>query len=273
MRRYFLSVATACALAITSGQITGLAWRQFRQFQSANNQTFNVDGVERAAIIYPNTKPAPKAGAPLVLGFHGHGGTSGFAARRWSLHTLWPEAVVVYLQGLPTSTSLDPEGGKAGWQIAPGGQNDRDVRFVDAVIEQMQKRYKIDPDRIYAVGHSNGARFANVLWKMRGEKFAAFCSASAQGGLMVRDAIPRSLFAIAGENDRIVPYAGQTRSMEVVRRVLKTDPSKAVKRGYATIEPGIDGTELITYFHPGGHEFPQDALPMVVEFFKRHPKK
>jgi hypothetical protein len=52
--------------------------------------------------------------------------------------------------------------------------------------------------------------------------------------------------------------------------VLKTDSSKAVTKGYAKIEPGINGTELVTYLHPGGHEFPQEALPLVVEFFKRH---
>jgi len=269
MKYLILSIAAACLLAIS-----GAAPRQFRVWRSeAINQSFNVDGVERTTIIYPNTKPAPKAGSPLVLGFHGHGGRAEFVARRWSLHTLWPEAVVIYLQGLPTATPRDPEGGRPGWQIAPGGQNDRDVRFVDAVIEQARKQYKIDQDRIYAIGHSNGARFANVLWKTRGDKFAAFCSAAAQGGLMIRDAAPRSIFAIAGENDQIVRYDGQVRSIEVYRGVLKIDSSKAVTNGYAKIEPGINGTELVTYLHPGGHEFPQDALPLVVEFFKRHSRK
>jgi len=112
-----------------------------------------------------------------------------------------------------------------------------------------------------------------MLWKTRGEKFAAFCSASAQGGLMIRDAKPRSIFAIAGENDRIVRYDGQVRRIEVYRSVLKTDSSKVETRGYAKIEPGINGTELVTYLHPGGHEFPQDAFPLVVEFFKRHSRK
>lgn len=274
MKHLILSIATLCLLAIAGSSLSDAASRQFRASQSeAINQSFNVDGVERTAIIYPNTKPAPKMGAPLVLGFHGHGGRAEFVARRWKLHTLWPEAVVIYLQGLPTATARDPEGARPGWQIAPGGQNDRDVRFVDAVIEQAKKQYKIDPNHIYAIGHSNGARFANVLWKTRGEQFAAFCSAAAQGGLMIRDATPRSIFAIAGENDRIVQYDGQLRSIEVYRRVLQTDASKAVTKGYTKIEPGIKGTELVTYLHPGGHEFPQDALPLVVEFFKRHSRK
>jgi polyhydroxybutyrate depolymerase len=272
--KLFISIAALCALTASGIWLSGAASRQPRSSQAQPiNQTINVDGVERKALVYSNSAPAPKTGAPLVLGFHGHGGRAEFVARRWNLHALWPEAVVVYLQGLPTATSRDPEGARPGWQIAPGGQNDRDVRFTEAVIEQMQKRHQIDPNRVYAIGHSNGARFVNVLWKMRGEKFAAFCSAAAQGGLMIRDATPRSIFAIAGENDRIVRYDGQVRSIEVYRRVLKTDPSKAVTKGYAKTEPGINGTELVTYLHPGGHEFPQDALPLVVEFFKRHQNR
>jgi polyhydroxybutyrate depolymerase len=90
---------------------------------------------------------------------------------------------------------------------------------------------------------------------------------------MIRDAAPRSIFAIAGGNDPIVRYDGQARSIEVYRRVLKTDSSKAVTKGYAKIEPGINGTELVSYLHPGGHEFPPDALPLVIEFFKRHKNK
>lgn len=274
MRYFALSVAALCLMAFAGSGFFNPALNQSRLSEPEPvNQSFNVDGVERSAIIYPNTKPASKTGAPLVLGFHGHGGKAQFVARRWGLSALWPEAVVVYLQGLPTATTRDPEGARAGWQIVPGGQNDRDVRFADVVIEQMQKQFKIDPNRIYAIGHSNGARFATVLWKTRGEKFAAFCAASAQGGLMIRGATPRSIFAIAGENDPIVRYDGQVRGIEVYRQVLKTDPSKAVTKGYAKSEPGVNGTELVTYLHPGGHEFPQEALPLVVEFFKRHTNR
>jgi fermentation-respiration switch protein FrsA (DUF1100 family) len=110
----------------------------------------------------------------------------------------------------------------------------------------------------------------NVLWKMRGEKFAAFCSASAQGGLLLRDVVPRSIFMIAGEKDPLVPYRGQVMSVDLVRSRLHTDASKAVTKGYARYEQGINGTELATYLHPEGHEFPPAALPLVVEFFRRH---
>lgn len=161
-------------------------------------QSFTVAGQTREALVFGKNA---NAAAPLVLCFHGHGGRAQNAARRWAIHTLWPEAVLVYLQGLPGVVGItDKEGKLPGWQKNPGEQSDRDVQFVDAVVAQMGKQYKIDDRRLYAIGHSNGARFVNVLWKVHGEKFAALCSAAAQGGLLIRDAVPRTLFALAASS-------------------------------------------------------------------------
>ena len=252
---------------------SGVAMRRARQnakLEGGTLRTFTVAGQTREALVFGKKS---NAAAPLVLCFHGHGGRAQQAARRWDIHTLWPEAIVVYLQGLPGVAGItDQEGKLPGWQKNPGEQADRDVQFADAVIVAMRQQYKIDDRRLYAVGHSNGARFVNVLWKMRGEKFAAFASAAAQGGLMIRDAVPRSLFALAGERDPLVPYEGQLRSLEIARQVLKTDENKAITKGYLRIVPGLQGTELATYLHPGGHEFSPSAIPIIVEFFKRHVK-
>ncbi|MBI3468052.1 MAG: HEAT repeat domain-containing protein, partial [Planctomycetes bacterium] len=75
---------------------------------------------------------------------------------------------------------------------------------------------------------------------------------------------------IAGEKDPLVPFESQVRSVELARKLLQTDPSKATSHGHAQLEPGANGTELATYLHPGGHEWPTDATPLVVKFFQRH---
>jgi polyhydroxybutyrate depolymerase len=237
-------------------------------------QTFKVDGVRRQAVVYVSAKPAPASGAPLVFVFHGRGGKAERAAARFKLHEHWPEAVVVYMQGLPGAGGInDRAGNQPGWQSLPGDQGDRDVKFFDAGLAQIQKQYKTDPNRVYLLGHSNGARFANVLWQMRGDKLAALCSASAQGGRIIRDCKPKSIFMIIGEKDIIVPFNGQRRSIDLVRQVLKTDESKGKTAGLARTEIGKDNTELVIYIHPGGHEFPDAAIPLVVRFFQRHQRK
>lgn len=246
----------------------------FTRDAKAVNASFMIEGVERNAIIFPSSKGNSSSGAPLVFVFHGHGGNARNAAQKFRIHELWPEAVVAYMQGLTGIPGItDPEGKKTGWQKDPGQANDRDLKFVDVALDQILRQYKVDPSQVYALGHSNGGRFTNVIWHERGEKFAAFCSASGQGGTLIPTNIPKSILIIAGENDPLVSYEGQLMSVEAARRLLKTDPSKAVKQGFAAIEPGTNGLELGTYLHPGGHEFPKKALPLAVMFFQRHSNR
>jgi polyhydroxybutyrate depolymerase len=238
------------------------------------SETFTIDGVERRAIVYPGAKPSTRSGAPVVFVFHGHGGTAQNVARRLRIHELWPEAVVIYPQGIPGVVGIrDPEATQNGWQKSPGELGDRDVKFFDAALERMQKKYKVDPDRVYVLGHSNGGRFANVLWNSRGDRLAALCSAAGPGGGLIENAPPKSVFIIAGEKDLIVPFQTQQLSLELARRHLKTDQSKAKVNGFERTEPGEKGTELVSYVHPGGHELPVEALPAVIRFFQRHVRQ
>src|SRR5712691_11551343 len=143
---------------------------------------WTVDGVAREALTYapPQAKSEP---TPIVFAFHGHGGTMQQAARSFGFHTHWPEAIVVYMQGLNTPGQLtDPEGKKPGWQKTIGDQDDRDLKFFDAVLESLKRDYKVNEKRIYATGHSNGGGFTYLLWAARGDSFAAFAPSAAVGG-------------------------------------------------------------------------------------------
>jgi polyhydroxybutyrate depolymerase len=261
---------TAAPVAIVGGLVSALT---AFSLGAAHTESFVIAGVERQAIVFENSKPMGTAGAPVVFVFHGHGGNAQNAARRFSIHELWPEAVVVYMQGIPGVQGItDPEGTRNGWQKNPGELGDRDLKFFDAALELAQKKYKADPNRVYVLGHSNGGRFVNLLWKMRGDKIAALCSAAGPGGRLIESSMPKSVFIIAGEKDALVPFQTQQYSIELARKLLKADASKAKIEGLLRTEPGVSGTELVTYIHPGGHQFPTDALPSVISFFKRHTR-
>lgn len=235
-------------------------------------RNFDVDGLERSAIIHEGA--AKKQKSPVLFVFHGHGGNARYAERRLNFHDGWKDALIVYMQGIPSSGGiLDKEGKFNGWQINPGDYKDRDVKFFDEALRQLKKDYKIDENRIYAVGHSNGARFVNVLWSERSAEFAAFCAVSAQGGLMIKDAPPKSMWMSMGEKDRIVPFRGQKLSVEVVQKVLKVDETKGIKDGDITTYKGTNNTELVVEIRDAGHEFPADSIPKMIEFFKRNVKK
>ena len=138
-----------------------------------------VEGRSREAIVYKPDKVGTQA--PLVLVFHGHGGTAQRAARSLHVHEAWPEACTVYLQGIPTPGRLtDPEGKRNGWQHAAGEHEDRDLKFVDLLLQKLKERYPIDDRKVFAMGHSNGGGFTYHLWRERADRFAGIAPSAAE---------------------------------------------------------------------------------------------
>ena len=162
---------------------------------SLTSMEWNIDGTTRRALVH---LPATTNGAPIIFAFHGHGGTMNFAARRFRLHELWPEAVVVYPQGLPTKTPRDLEGTRAGWLMLPG-PNNKDLKFFDAMLETARRDWHINTNRVYVTGHSNGGGFTYLLWGTRGDSLAAVAPVAAGGAQLLRQAKPCPVLHIAGK--------------------------------------------------------------------------
>ncbi len=135
--------------------------------------TWTVDGVEREAVVFAPTAESPRGRHPLILAFHGHGGNM-TGTSRWGLQNRWPQAIVVYPQGLDTPSGLDPKGRKPGWQRLAGDQGNRDLKFTDAMLATLRQKFKVDDRRVFATGFSNGAFFTLLLWIERRDTFAAF---------------------------------------------------------------------------------------------------
>lgn len=239
---------------------------------------WTVDGVVRRALLHVPAG-AKLAGTPVVFAFHGHGGSMQNASRSFAMHKEWPEALVVYLQGLPTVGALtDPAGKLPGWQRAPGDSGDRDLKFFDVVLAALSQEYKVDVKRVFAMGHSNGGGFTYLLWAMRGEKFAAVApSAAAPGLAWFRDLKPKPAVHVAGTQDELVKYAWQERTMTAVRRLDGCEPTGTpwAKSGpiTATLYPSKNDTPFVSLIFPGPHEYPKEATALIVRFFKEHPGK
>lgn len=236
--------------------------------------TWTIDGLERQALVYlPNTgndKPAP-----VVFGFHGHGGSMRNADRSFGLQKHWPEAIVVYMQGVPTPGALtDPEGKRNGWQSDIGNQGDRDLKFFDAVLKTLREKYKVDDSRIYSTGHSNGGGFTYLLWSARGDVFAAIapCAASSRTFFKQRpDPIP--VLHIAGTNDALVKYSWQELIMQAVRKHNGCSDEGREWAKDCMLYPSDKATPVVTMIHSGTHKYPAVAPPLIVKFFKEHQRQ
>jgi polyhydroxybutyrate depolymerase len=251
--KFGLSVAAAALLV-----------HSVRAADNAEMMTWKVDGQTRRAIVYPPS--AISAGkAPLVLSFHGRGDNiQNFQFT--NMHLAWPEAIVVYFQGLPT------RGGLFGWQTEKGQDDDRDLRLVDVALASLRDRFKVDEARIYSTGFSNGAGFTYLLWAERPALFAAFAPVAGRLRPSVQPREPKPVFHVAGTADETVPFASQQEAIDTARRVDgATGAGTACGKGCTTYRsPG--GPPVMTWIHAGGHEYPSDTSARIANFFRDHPR-
>ena len=234
-------------------------------------RTWMIDGQERMALVHI---PAAAAASPcpLVFAFHGHGGSARNASTSFRIHALWPEAIVVYMEGLPTPGALtDPEGKRNGWQSREGLQGDRDLKFFDSVLASLKKDYSVDDRRIYAMGHSNGGGFTYLLWKSRPDVFAAFAPSGAFT-LQASSLKPKPVMHIAGKNDELVKFPMQERTIEAVRRTDGCDENGQPWAPDCTLYASKTGTPVVTMIYDGGHRYPAEAPPLIVRFFKEQAR-
>jgi polyhydroxybutyrate depolymerase len=249
---------------------------------------WTVDGVVREALVYVPPQARTNL-TPIVFAFHGHGGSMRNAERSFSHHTLWPEAIAVYMQGLNTPGRLtDPEGRKPGWQHAAGDHGDHDLKFFDAVLASLERDYHVDGKRVYATGHSNGGAFTYLLWAARGARFAAFapsaCTASPlislsssteeRAGVRSRKPVPKPFLHVAGENDALVKFAWQQQMINALRKLNQCGEGQPWENeNGCTVYPSPLGAPVVTFIHPGTHQFPAAAPAIIVKFFKQHSQR
>ena len=258
-------------VAVAAGLLAFVAWDS-SPAASLVRQEWQVGGVTREALVYaPDTAKTDLA--PVVFAFHGHGGSMHNAARTFSYHTRWPEAIVVYMQGLKTPGRLtDPEGRLPGWQKDFRDQDDRDLKFFDEVLTSLKQKYKVDQRRIYATGHSNGGAFTFLLWAARGDDLAAVAPcAAAAGPNLLRKFNPKPVFQLAGESDPLVKFTWQKATLDAVLKLNQCGEGKPGKP-HCTLYESKVGAPVLAYIHQGGHTFPTEAAGLIIEFFAQHPR-
>jgi len=134
-----------------------------------------VRGQERLVLSHAPNGPAPEP-RDLVIAFHGRTNDAARARRYFRLDGALPEAVIVYPRALPAGS------GTFAWSD-PGDPSDalRDFELVEAIIAAVGQARCIDLQRVFVVGHSLGAYFANDVACALADRVRAV--ASVAGGL------------------------------------------------------------------------------------------
>lgn len=173
---------------------------------SSSLHSIEVGGQTRQyVLVEPHVVDGGKK-LPLVLAFHGDGGQAG------SFHDAWrfeeasgADAFVAYPNGLGYTWDNDSV------------LDNRDVKFVEALVNELAERLPIDRMRVFAAGYSSGGFLSNVVACQKPGLFRAI--ASNAGGAPYQQALvwpngytrcpgqkPIAMLALHGERDYSVTF-------------------------------------------------------------------
>jgi polyhydroxybutyrate depolymerase len=232
---------------------------------------------------------------PVVLIFHGHGGSAaGMEGTGFSQLADREGFIAVYPQGLPQGA-----GGPSFWaDIGPIDDGIDEVLFVSDLLNTLQKEYCVDANRIYATGFSNGGGMTWFLACRLAGRIAAFAPVSGDhyappGGC--QPGRPVSILEINGTADDLVPYKGISASESPAwpeQSILQTLQAWAL-RDDCTAGPGVfmqDSTtvglqwtgckqhSLVMHYRTigEGHAWPariggMTGTEAIWQFFRSHP--
>jgi polyhydroxybutyrate depolymerase len=251
------SVWLGCAMPVTA---------------ALKDREWNVDGTNRTGIVWTPeaTAQRPANGWPVVFVFHGHGGSAQNIRRQFRIDTLWPEAIVVYLQGLPTVGQItDSQGDRTGWDSIDTSDQNRDLRFYDIVLKDLIDNQHINAKRVFSTGHSNGGGFSFTLWAHRGDTLAAIASSSSIAAVKEWPLLkPKPALMSSGRNDPLVKFAWQSKMIDRLKSLNGVAPDGNAWGSDGTWYASDSGTPLATVIYDGGHAPPGDIGERIVDFFK-----
>jgi pimeloyl-ACP methyl ester carboxylesterase len=189
------------------------------------------------SLLIPSTYQASKAYA-LVVCLHGFGFTGEEYLERW--RTRLGED---YLLACPTYPS-------GAWFTR------RAEELVLETIRQVQRRYHIDPDRVFLTGMSNGGIGAWLIGMHHAPLFAGLAPMA------------------SGLDDVLMPFLANLRNTPVYiihgtkDQVMPIDLSRSIARELETLGyPHVYREHQREHPMAGGHYFPREELPDLVAWF------
>lgn len=129
--------------------------------ENADLNDIIVKGKIRQYRLFVPTSYQKNKPTPLVLNFHGTGGTPAEQVDISDVETL--AEVEGFISVSPRALYQRAIDGPNTWNVDKDAQGVDDVYFVKKMIAQLENKYNIDKARIYAMGFSGGARMSSRL--------------------------------------------------------------------------------------------------------------
>jgi poly(3-hydroxybutyrate) depolymerase len=193
------SVKVTDAYYVTNSESTGL---------QPVNQSMNITVGNKTRSYWLYVPNGCKTNAPLVIAMHGAGGTSSGQTPHFNEIADTAKFIIAYPQG--EQIYFPVFGGTVtGWDAS--GEENADVTFIKAIVDELAQNYQIDRKRVYCCGFSNGGMNTYALANACSDVFAAYASISGfplnEFHLRHVSKRPVPFLHIHGKNDDFVKYS------------------------------------------------------------------
>lgn len=190
MKRTTFLMCLLCAFCLQA-----LAAVEHNYKQQPQKQTIKVGTSTREMLVYVPADLPEKA--PMVISMHGANQDPNFQMNQthWNEVADTAKILVVY-----------PHGNGNFWEISGSG----DVKFIETIMKTMQKKYKVDKNRIYISGFSMGGMMTYHCMTKLGTVVAAFGPVSGIPVDYRAPVAPRHvpIMHIHGTGDDVVKWGG-----------------------------------------------------------------
>jgi polyhydroxybutyrate depolymerase len=218
----------------------------------------NIGGSDREYYLYTPAVLKPNQSLPLIIGLHGGRGQPQQFAQTTNFNKLAQKQgfIIAYPAGIDRNWN-DGRDSKT-------LQNQDDVAFIRAMIDDIQKTRQIDATRIYATGISNGGFMTQRLACELGDRISAFAAVASTmaspPSSACKSSPPVAMLTINSPVDQFVPWQGGTMTRGaggVILSVAETTDFWRTKNGCSqkpiltTVKSSApaDGTKAIVADH------------------------
>jgi polyhydroxybutyrate depolymerase len=237
-------------------------------------RAIDVGGASRTFVLDAPASLRTGEPAALLLDFHGFNHSAAAVWKVSKFRDLAEEGrfLTVYPQGerIAFHHKGDDYDGD-GWEIKNEPAN-RDVRFVIAVLDRLEREYCIDRARVYATGFSNGAYFSHLLACTMADRIAAI--APVGGGKRpspCEPARPVPVLIHHGRKDDIIDVADAREARDAW---VQTNGCRGVERNGCERHKECRDGAVVEYCEEDlAHHWPQPATKRIWEFFRTHSIK
>ena len=207
-----LALAALCGLLLTSCAATSVQRDLAGGAAVTPGTTGTVTLGDRPLRLHVPTTYDDAEPTALVVALHGWGGTSHRIEAQLDLEDASESRG--FLLALPEG--VRDSGGRQFWNATPACCNadSRDVDdsgYLSSLIDEVARRYRVDPGRVYAVGASNGGFMAHRLACDHADQVAAVVSVAGAQALDPAECRPShgvSVLQIHGTADATIRYDG-----------------------------------------------------------------